>query len=85
MRSPFTRVKLDSNIEKHASVDVKKMILGNKYNMNNEREVSKEWREKLALDYGIKFMETSTKANSKMENAFFTLTRNIKAKLHKKC
>lgn len=53
--------------------------------MNNEREVSKEWGEKLALDYGIKLVETSTKANSKMKNAFFTLTRNIKAKLHKKC
>lgn len=53
--------------------------------MNNEREVSKEQGEKLGLDYGIKFVETNTKANINRENVLFTLTRNIKAKLHKKC
>ncbi|KAM7321209.1 hypothetical protein ACRRTK_019301 [Alexandromys fortis] len=45
------------NIEEHASADVEKMILGNKCDMNDKRQVSKEQGEKLALDYGIKFME----------------------------
>ncbi|KAG8454800.1 hypothetical protein GDO86_001136 [Hymenochirus boettgeri] len=38
----------------------------------------------LALEYGIKFMETSAKANINVENAFFTLARDIKAKMDKR-
>nr|XP_044997071.1 ras-related protein Rab-8A isoform X2 [Jaculus jaculus] len=68
----------------HASADVEKMILGNKCDVNDKRQVSKERGEKLALDYGIKFMETSAKANINVENAFFTLARDIKAKMDKK-
>uniref|UniRef100_A0A7N5JM56 Ras-related protein SEC4 n=1 Tax=Ailuropoda melanoleuca TaxID=9646 RepID=A0A7N5JM56_AILME len=72
------------NIEEHASADVEKMILGNKCDVNDKRQVSKERGKKLALDYGIKFMETSAKANINVENAFFTLARDIKAKMDKK-
>merc|ERR1719443_701322 len=50
------------NIEEHASADVEKMILGNKCDMNDRRQVSKERGEQLAIEYGIKFMETSAKA-----------------------
>ncbi|EPY88495.1 hypothetical protein CB1_000172007 [Camelus ferus] len=56
------------NIEEHASADVEKMILGNKCDVNDKRQVSRERGEKLALDYGIKFMETSAKANINVEN-----------------
>ncbi|KAI2589426.1 RAB8A, member RAS oncogene family [Homo sapiens] len=58
------------NIEEHASADVEKMILGNKCDVNDKRQVSKERGEKLALDYGIKFMETSAKANINVENRY---------------
>uniref|UniRef100_A0A8C2QU53 small monomeric GTPase n=1 Tax=Capra hircus TaxID=9925 RepID=A0A8C2QU53_CAPHI len=77
--SPWAR-----QIEEHASADVEKMILGNKCDVNDKRQVSKERGEKLALDYGIKFMETSAKANINVENAFYTLARDIKAKMDKK-
>ncbi|XP_053156706.1 ras-related protein Rab-8A isoform X1 [Hemicordylus capensis] len=72
------------NIEEHASPDVEKMILGNKCDMNHKRQVSREQGEKLAVSFGIKFMETSAKANINVENAFFTLARDIKAKMDKK-
>ncbi|XP_063146684.1 ras-related protein Rab-8A [Candoia aspera] len=72
------------NIEEHASPDVEKMILGNKCDMNYKRQVSREQGEKLAISYGIKFMETSAKANINIDNAFFTLARDIKAKIDKK-
>ncbi|XP_018411166.1 PREDICTED: ras-related protein Rab-8A isoform X2 [Nanorana parkeri] len=72
------------NIEEHASADVEKMILGNKCDVNEKRQVSKEKGDKLASEYGIKFMETSAKANINVENAFFTLARDIKAKMDKK-
>uniref|UniRef100_A0A3Q3AIS8 small monomeric GTPase n=1 Tax=Kryptolebias marmoratus TaxID=37003 RepID=A0A3Q3AIS8_KRYMA len=55
------------NIEEHASSDVEKMVLGNKCDMNDKRQVSKERGEKLAIDYGIKFLETSAKSSINVE------------------
>uniref|UniRef100_A0A3B3BS62 small monomeric GTPase n=1 Tax=Oryzias melastigma TaxID=30732 RepID=A0A3B3BS62_ORYME len=72
------------NIEEHASADVERMVLGNKCDVNDKRQVSKERGEKLALEYGLKFMETSAKSNINVENAFMALARDIKAKMDKK-
>lgn len=72
------------NIEEHASADVERMLIGNKCDMNDKRQVSKERGEKLAIEYGMKFMETSAKLNENIENAFFTLARDIKAKTEKR-
>ncbi|KAG2470377.1 RAB8B protein, partial [Polypterus senegalus] len=72
------------NIEEHASSDVERMILGNKCDMNEKRQVSKERGEKLAIDYGIKFLETSAKSSINVEEAFFTLARDIMARLNRK-
>ncbi|KAM7015981.1 ras-related protein Rab-8B isoform 1-T1 [Tautogolabrus adspersus] len=55
------------NIEEHASSDVERMVLGNKCDMNDKRQVSKERGEKLAIDYGIKFLETSAKSSINVE------------------
>ncbi|XP_030232290.1 ras-related protein Rab-8B isoform X1 [Gadus morhua] len=55
------------NIEEHASSDVERMILGNKCDMNDKRQVSRERGEKLAIDYGIKFLETSAKSGINVE------------------
>ncbi|KAG7283696.1 hypothetical protein CRUP_020469 [Coryphaenoides rupestris] len=59
------------------------------FDITNEKSFDniKNWIrniEELALDYGIKFMETSAKANINVENAFLTLARDIKAKMDKK-
>lgn len=76
----------------HASSDVEKMILGNKCDMTDRRQVSKDRGEKvrwfsqsgddslslslstfyfhllqLAIDYGVKFMETSAKSSLNVE------------------
>ncbi|XP_075953282.1 ras-related protein Rab-8A-like [Anarhichas minor] len=72
------------NIEEHASSDVEKMVLGNKCEINDKRQVSKDRGEKLALEYGIKFMEISAKDNINVENAFLTLARDIKSKMDTK-
>ncbi|XP_031565736.1 ras-related protein Rab-8A-like [Actinia tenebrosa] len=72
------------NIEEHASQDVEKMVLGNKCDMDDRRQVSKERGEQLAVEYGIKFMETSAKSSINVEEAFFTLARDIKVKMDKK-
>lgn len=38
----------------------------------------------MAVEYGIKFMETSAKASVNVEEAFFTLASDIKAKMEKR-
>ncbi|CAF98321.1 unnamed protein product, partial [Tetraodon nigroviridis] len=65
------------NIEEHASSDVEKMILGNKCDMTDRRQVSKDRGEKLAIDYGVKFLETSAKSSLNVEEAFYTMARDI--------
>jgi Ras-related protein Rab-8A len=72
------------NIEEHASMDVEKMVLGNKCDITDRRQVSKERGEQLAIEYGIKFMETSAKSSINVEEAFFTLARDIKNKMEKR-
>uniref|UniRef100_A0AAQ4PKL7 small monomeric GTPase n=1 Tax=Gasterosteus aculeatus aculeatus TaxID=481459 RepID=A0AAQ4PKL7_GASAC len=63
------------NIEEHASSDVEKMILGNKCDMSDRRQVSKDRGEKLAIDYGVKFLETSAKSSLNVEEvSSFLLT-----------
>jgi Ras-related protein Rab-8A len=47
-------------------------------------QVTRERGEQLAIEYGIKFMETSAKASIHVEEAFFTLARYIKTKMEKK-
>ncbi|XP_039271189.1 ras-related protein Rab-8B-like [Styela clava] len=69
------------NIEEHASSDVEKMILGNKCDMNDKRAIAKESGQTLAVEYGIKFMETSAKASINVEEAFYTIARDIKRKM----
>uniref|UniRef100_A0A6Q2Y7X6 Ras-related protein Rab-13 n=1 Tax=Esox lucius TaxID=8010 RepID=A0A6Q2Y7X6_ESOLU len=72
------------NIEEHASSDVEKMILGNKCDMTDRRQVSRERGEKLAIDYGVKFLETSAKSSLNVEEAFYTVARDIMDSLDSK-
>ncbi|KAM9765887.1 ras-related protein Rab-8B [Menidia menidia] len=72
------------NIEEHASSDVERMVLGNKSDMSDRRQVSRERGEKLAIDYGIKFLETSAKSSINVDEAFLTLARDIMTRLSRK-
>lgn len=64
-----------ANIEQHASDGVNKILIGNKCDWTDKRAVTEEQGRALADELGVKFMETSAKVNSGVEEAFFTLAR----------
>mmetsp|Transcript_42837 Transcript_42837/g.93877 ORF Transcript_42837/g.93877 Transcript_42837/m.93877 type:complete len:215 (-) Transcript_42837:592-1236(-) len=72
-------------IEQHASDTVNKVLLGNKADTSGSlasaRRVSTEQGQKLAAEYGLKFFETSAKNDINVENAFFTIARDIKHRI----
>jgi len=68
------------NIEEHSSSDVQRMIIANKCDMDDRRQISRDRGESLAIEHACKFMETSAKANLNVENTFFTLARDIMLK-----
>jgi GTPase SAR1 family protein len=54
-----------------------KMLLGNKCDMSDRRVVSRERGEQIAVDHGIRFLETSAKANINVEKAFYELAEAV--------
>eukprot|EP01099_Mayorella_cantabrigiensis_P009049 TRINITY_DN971_c0_g1_i1.p1 TRINITY_DN971_c0_g1~~TRINITY_DN971_c0_g1_i1.p1 ORF type:complete len:210 (+),score=50.69 TRINITY_DN971_c0_g1_i1:60-689(+) len=65
------------NVDEHASESVNKILLGNKCDVSN-RVVSYEEGSTLAKEYSIEFLETSAKNNINVEEAFVTITKEIK-------
>lgn len=65
------------NIDEHANEDVEKMLLGNKCDMESKRMVSKEKGDAIAREHGIRFLETSAKANINIDRAFMDLAEAI--------
>jgi Ras-related protein Rab-10 len=65
------------NIDEHANSDVEKMILGNKCDMEDKRQVPKEKGDEIALQHHIPFLETSAKNNVNVEKAFLDLAQAI--------
>ncbi|KAG5459863.1 MAG: P-loop containing nucleoside triphosphate hydrolase protein [Olpidium bornovanus] len=69
------------NIEQHASEGVNKILIGNKCDILEKKVISREQGQALADEYGIAFLETSAKSNIGVEEAFFSLARDIKKRL----
>lgn len=53
------------------------LLVGNKADMNDKREVSKEDGEKLAKDLGCHFMEASAKTKTNVEEAFMDVLKQV--------
>ena len=64
-------------IEKNASKNVYKILVGNKCDMENERKVTFEQGKDFANQYGMKFFETSAKESTNVQEAFVAMTKEI--------
>eukprot|EP01095_Lingulamoeba_sp_RSL-Kostka_P002925 TRINITY_DN1383_c0_g1_i1.p1 TRINITY_DN1383_c0_g1~~TRINITY_DN1383_c0_g1_i1.p1 ORF type:complete len:134 (+),score=43.83 TRINITY_DN1383_c0_g1_i1:404-805(+) len=66
-----------SEIEKHSSEDVEILIIGNKIDLNNQREVTYEEGAEFCRNLGLTFIETSSKNSTNVDEAFETLAKKI--------
>ena len=64
-------------IEKNASKNVLKVLIGNKSDLEDKRIVSFNQGKEFADTYGLKFIETSAKKNLNVNEAFETLGREL--------
>ena len=64
-----------NDIDKFAKEGVFKILVGNKSDLTEQRQVSKERGKQLADSYNIPFIETSAKSNDNIEKLFIDATR----------
>lgn len=67
-----------NEIQKHATEGVRKLLVGNKCDLEN-RAITYEEGNEYAVSQGIKFLETSAKTSQNVEDAFTTLATEIKS------
>jgi Ras-related protein Rab-8A len=65
----------------HADVNVNKILIGNKCDMNDQRVVSAAEGQALAKEYNIHFFETSAKQDTNVEQAFLTIATDVKNRM----
>ena len=70
-----------NEVEKHASDNISRILVGNKSDMVDARQVSTDEGKELAEHYNVRFLETSAKDCKNVEEAFIMMTREIKSRV----
>lgn len=70
-----------NNIKENGATDVEIMLVGNKIDMTNNRQVQKEEGMELSKKYNTSFMETSAKTGENVEDTFFKLIQTVYNKI----
>jgi len=64
-----------AEVEKNASTQILKILIGNKCDLEEEREISKDEGEAFAMRNGMQYIETSAKINTNVNEAFEALSK----------
>ncbi len=81
-RESFSAIENWMNeVEKHASDNISRILVGNKCDMEDSRQVSTDEGKELAEHYNVRFLETSAKDCKNVEEAFIMMTREIKSRV----
>ena len=72
-----------SEVEKFANENVVKLVIGNKSDLESNRQVTREEGQEFADSLGVKFLETSAKECTNVEKSFFTMANEIKGRVQK--
>lgn len=67
-------------IDRYASDNVNKLLVGNKSDLESKRVVTAEQAKEFADSLGIAFLETSAKNNVQVEDSFFAMASQIKSR-----
>jgi len=70
-----------SEIDRYASDNVVKILVGNKCDLTENKVVSTETAKAFADEMGIPFLETSAKNSTNVEQAFMTMSSEIKKRV----
>mmetsp|Transcript_1055 Transcript_1055/g.1098 ORF Transcript_1055/g.1098 Transcript_1055/m.1098 type:complete len:204 (+) Transcript_1055:138-749(+) len=68
-------------IDRYASENVNKLLVGNKSDLTSKRAVSFDQGKEFADSLGIEFLETSAKNATNVEKAFMTMAAQIKSRM----
>lgn len=60
-------------IDKHANSDIVRLLVGNKFDMAENRVVTKQEAELLANQYNMEYIETSAKTGKNIDKVFITI------------
>ncbi|CAH8476761.1 unnamed protein product [Heterobilharzia americana] len=83
-RCSFSSIKTwMNNIDQHGNQDVERMLLGNKCDADEAREIPYKEGLEYANSHGIRFMETSAKSGINVTEAFKALAQDIKVKMER--
>ena len=66
-----------SEVDRNANENVAKMIIGNKMDLNDKREVSYDEANAFCEENGLDYIETSAKESTNIEAAFCRMTQII--------
>ncbi len=66
-----------SDIDKHAKEGVLKVLVGNKKDLINKRQVSEDVAKEFASKYGMIYIETSAKDSSNVDDLFVNTTKTF--------
>jgi small GTP-binding protein len=78
----FNNVKQWLNeIDRYASENVNKLLVGNKADLTNKKVVDTNTAQEFASQHGMPFLETSAKTSQNVEQSFITMASEIKNRL----